>query len=486
MLSTPRNRFPWPLLLLACAAACLAVSSQSFWTDETETALKAAAPTFQAWWRLLYAEHDSNLQLPLYMLYVWTWARVVPVSEISLRAANIPWFFVGFFAIACFLRRRPGLRNAALLLYSINPFVWYYVDEARPYIMQLSGALLAAGALFEAIDGGELDRGWWWLYGVGITILCGSGLLGVPWAVSITVLMMGCERFRQTVFRQGRPALMVFGPILICLALYFAWTLKEGAHPGETRMDLKSIPFVFYEQLGFAGLGPGRDEMRGREFSLFLPYLPAFCALGLPLVYAFARGAAVRFGIPRARFAAICAGVLGPAGFVFVLGFTRHFLVLGRHLTPMFVFVLGGLAFAIWHLWSGKRLLDRGVVVLLVLALTGSALEYRFAYRHERDDNRDAAAIAKAALAQGDDVWWAADRDCAAYYGLPFADKQRAGSALIVWKPVPAWLATLNVPTLIVLSKPDIFDANGGLRQYLQQHGYMETESLPAFTLWKR
>jgi uncharacterized membrane protein len=420
------------------------------------------------------------------MLYVWTWARVVPVTEMSLRAANIPWFFVGWFAIAYFLRRRAGLRNAALLLYSIHPFVWYYLDEARPYIMQLSGALLTAGAVFEALDepGEPLGPAWWWLYGLGVTILCASGLLGVPWAVSMTILLLGNDRFRSSILRAGLPAVILFGPFLVFLALYFGWTIAQGAQPGETRMDLKSFPFVFYEQLGFAGLGPGRDAMRGRELALFFPYLPAFCALGVPLCYVFARGMAVRFGIPSRRYRAICVAV--PVAFVFVLGFARHFLVLGRHLTPMFVFMLGGLAYSIWHLWRGRRLLDRAVVLLLVLALAVSALEFRFAYRHERDDNRDAAAIANAALAKGENVWWAADRDCAAYYGLPFAKEQRAGTALIVWKPESAWLASLQEPKLIVFSKPDIFDAGGGLRQYLDQHGYLETESLPAFTFWRK
>ena len=487
MLPAPRNRFPW-LLLLACVAACMAISSQSFWTDEIETALKAGAPTLHAWWYRLCYEHDSNLQLPLYMLYIWAWARVFPVSEVSLRAANLPWFFLGFFAIAYFLRRRPGLRNAALLLYAIHPFVWYYLDEARPYIMQLSGALLVAGALFAALDQPTEPPGvaWWWLYGAGLTILCGSGLLGVPWAIAMTILLLWHEPFRRSLLRAGRPALLLFGPLLACLALYFAWTLSYGAKPGDSGMDMKSIPFALYEQFGFGGLGPGRDTLRGREWSLFLPYLPAFCALGAPLLYAFGRGIAVRFGIPGGRFRAISLAVLLPVGFVFALGFVRHFLVVGRHLTPLFVFELGALAFAICHLWERRRLLDRGVVALIVLVLTASALEYRFAYRHERDDNRGAAAISQAALAQGEIVWWGADRDGAMYYGLPFSLEPRAGSVLIQWKPQPAFLAGLEEPALIVLSKPDIFDTYGALRQYIQEHGYVQTQSLPAFTFWRK
>jgi hypothetical protein len=151
---------------------------------------------------------------------------------------------------------------------------------------------------------------------------------------------------------------------------------------------------------------------------------------------------------------------------------------------PLFPFVIGAFAFAICHLWSGRRLLDRAAVVLMVAALAVSALECRFADRHRKDDNRDAAAISRAALAQGDDVWWAADRDSARYYGLPLSAQLHAGSALLLWRPQS--LAQFEEPTLIVLSKPDLFDPNGTIRQYIREHGYVETQSLPAFTFWMK
>ena len=75
-------------LLFGLVIACVAISRQSFWIDETETAMKAVQPTLAGWWQLLYAEHNSNLQLPLYMFYIWGWARVFGASEFALRAAK--------------------------------------------------------------------------------------------------------------------------------------------------------------------------------------------------------------------------------------------------------------------------------------------------------------------------------------------------------------------------------------------------------------
>jgi len=270
------------------------------------------------------------------------------------------------------------------------------------------------------------------------------------------------------------------------LAIYLAWTLKENAHPGEQPMSLSSIPFVFYEHLGFVGLGPGRADMRSGGLRIFLSYLPSLCILGIPLIYAVVRARAARFGLaPRLVLPVFLVGVL-PTAFVFALGITKHFRVLGRHLTPLLPFVLCGIAVAISLLWARRRPLDRAVAVCVVLALAGSALECRFARRHAKDDNRDAIALGKAALAKGEDVWWAGDPAAANYYGLPFSMEARPGVALFQWDALPAEVAGEKPPDLILLCKPDLFDANSGVRGFIAQHRYSQIEAFPAFSVWRR
>jgi hypothetical protein len=473
---------------MAVAVACGAISSQSFWIDETQTAFKAIPPTLHGWWQALYTEHNSNLQLPLYMIYIWGWARVSGVSEVALRAANIPWFFLGFFGIVHSVRTHRGFRNALLLIYCVHPFVWTYLNEARPYLMQLSGAMLVCGALFQALAEPEEAFGssWWWLFGLGGTILCGSGLLGVSWAAAIGLMLLGQQAFRRAASRAGLPALLVFVPILLALGGYFVWTLRQGARPGETGMRPSSIPFVLYELLGFMGLGPGRAEMRTGGLRIFLAYLPALSALGIPMAYVFAAGAASRFGLPAGRRLALTLVIVIPAVFAFALGFAKDFLVLGRHLTPLFPFVLGATAYGLCLLWKRARPLDHFFALLLVAALTVSSLECRFAWRHQKDDYRGAAAIGKAALGRGQRVWWVAHPASATYYQLPWSDFPEPGKAQAFWKPALAELQATGPPDMIILSKPDLFDANSGVRDYIAQHHYTEVRTLPAFSFWTK
>jgi hypothetical protein len=479
-----RPAAPLLLAILACAVACLAVSSQSFWIDEAQTALKVVPPTLQGWWHALDTEHNSNMQLPLYMLYIWSWGRVFGVSELALRAANIPWFLLGLFAILHFLRRRAALRNAMALLYCLHPFVWYYLNEARLYMMQLSGALLACGALFAAMDeaGEPLSRAWWLLLGAGMTILCGAGLLGVPWAIGITAVLLCLPRFRQSISRSALPALAIFGPLLVALALYFAWTIQQKIGTGTLPMNLPSIMAIFYEQLGFLGLGPGRSTLRSESVASLKPYLPALLLLAAPLAWGLVAAGRRCFGLPRRCMAPVMLLAASPVCLIVALGFARHARILARHLTPLFPFVLAMMACALLWLWRSGRPLGRAAAILMAVALAASSLEVRFAFRHSKDDYRSAAASAVQSLAAGKIVWWAADPDAADYYRLPITERARPGAAL--------WVYTVPVrypapPDVIYLSKPDLADATGTITAYIAKHHYVPAATWQAFTLWQ-
>jgi hypothetical protein len=481
---TSRSRAPVLLALLACAVTCVAISSQSFWIDETQTALKAVAPTLHGWWHALYQEHNSNMQLPLYMIYIWGWARVFGVSEALLRAGNIPWFFVGFFAISHFLRSRPSLRNAALLIYCLHPFVWYYLDEARPYIMQLSGALLASGALFAALEAPDepLPSSWWWLFMAGIFILCGAGILGVPWAVVVLIPLVCCPGFRRSAFRSGLPALIVSVPLFVLLGSYFGWTVIANVQTGRMRMSVASMLAVFYEQLGLLGLGPGKNDLRAGSVSTLHPYLLPLSLLALPLGWGLFLAARRRFGLTPARLVSVLLLAAIPVCLIFTLGFLRHARVLGRHFSPLFPLILLAEAYLVLLFWESGRPVRRAAALLCVAALAVSSLEIRFAARHAKDDYRAAAAAATQTLAQGKTVWWCAARAGALYYHVPVSTTDTPGAVRWTYG-VPAHFTKL--PDMIVLTKPDLGDPNGSIATFVAAHHYHIDRTLQSFTIWK-
>jgi hypothetical protein len=480
----PAKFTPVLFTILACAVACVAVSSQSLWIDEAEVANIINHPAFRGFWHALQLDHTSNMQAPLYFSYIWGWTRFFGESEFAMRAANIPWFFVGLFAISHFLRRHPGLRSATLLLFCLHPFVWYYLDEARPYSMQLAGALVVCGALFTALDQPDepLPASWWWLLAPGLVILCGASFVGVPWAIGITILLMRRPGFWQSLRRSGLPPVIVSVPWLALLALYYAWTIKEKIRSGYLPMTAASSLAIFYEQIGFLGLGPGRATLRAASVSSVRPFLLPLALLALPLAWGMIVAGRRRFGLTTVQLVSLLLLAGSCLCLILTFGFLHHARILARHLTPLFPFILLTQAYAILLLWRSGRALDRGAAFLIVIALTLSSVEVRCAFRHSKDDYRSAAAAAKEALSQGKTVWWAADTDGAKYYRLPLSG-DGVRSAYVVGK-VPTRLPA--PPDEIFLSKPDLFDSSGAVADFIATHHYIPTATWQTFTLWQK
>ncbi len=253
-----------------------------------------------------------------------------------------------------------------------------------------------------------------------------------------------------------------------------------------------SIPIMFssfYDELGFIGLGPGRNALRpaslanpGNEtLSTLRAYILPLSLLGLPLAGGLILAARRRFGLSPGRLATVLLVSLIPLSFVFAAGFARHVRILGRHLTPLFPFILLAEACALLALWKSGRLIGRVAAVLIVIAITLSSLENRFAFRHSKDDYRAAAALAQQALAHGKTVWWAASPDGAQYYRLPYATHETPGAALWIYGVPSGFTAA---PDEIVFSKPDISDPDGSLARFIAARHYHVDATFQAFTIW--
>src|SRR5437879_429416 len=80
---------------LAVLISLVAVSGRSLWIDEALTAVKAMEPTLAGWSQAMLQDKTSDLQMPLYMVYIWGHEKIFGPSEWSLRLANLPWFVAG-------------------------------------------------------------------------------------------------------------------------------------------------------------------------------------------------------------------------------------------------------------------------------------------------------------------------------------------------------------------------------------------------------
>jgi hypothetical protein len=478
------------ILASSLLVAAIAITNQSLWIDEANAALKAVQPTLGDWWQTLAREKGSDLQMPLYMFYLWAWEKIAGHSEVALRAANVPFLLLAHWGLFRAARRSPGNGWPLVVLASVNPFLWFYLNEARPYVMQYAGSCLVICALSEFLYRHERrDSVVLWWFAVGTILLGGSSMLGMAWAgCAILALGFVCMSRREwpNGVRDLAPIAVTFA-MLAALSLFYLWTLRQGAGGSiGGKLSLANIFFVPYELLGFSGLGPGRLELREGGPALLRNYVVPLAALAAALFISTV--AAGRVLLQRSNRPALFAGAiyaLPPALFVVGLGFALNFRFLGRHFTPLSAVVVVLMAVGVARFWTARWRIIAFVLPLLWLT---SALLIRWAPRHEKDDYRGAAAIARQAASDGKIVWWAADVAAARYYGLTSNEVTPRGVTPVVnvANLSGEQLETSRQPDVVLASKPDIYDVSGALADYLAKQNFKPARQLPAFTVWER
>lgn len=524
MNALPMNTLPKPLTeparlglfaLLQVAVMLVAISNESLWIDEFWTAHFGAMPSFKSFYELLIV--PSGSQTPLHFLHFYLWGQLSPASEFVFRLANLPMFVVGQLALYAALRDQPKpFAYSFLALSALHPMVWQYANEARPYLLMVAGAQMMLAYLLRLHNNGTRHRPtepvFLLLFVVGGILLFGASLLGAFWvfAAGLYVLVHHLRSGTWRALLRGVNLLLVAALLLATAVLtaYYLSSLLKGA--GGSRLassSLATMLFAGYELLGLAGIGPGRLELRTLGITALAPYtwvLSAAAAVLLWILTAGVREARTRLG--TGTWLWLGALSLFPVLVVLFSGFAMSWRVLGRHLIaalPVLNLLLALGLTALWQTPRGPRVrvvLFKAVAVAGGLALVCSALALRFSPQHRKDDYRAAAALAQAAAAQGQRVWWAADVIGARYYGLP-GDFDVMGELTGQHRPLACFdlpgvqavanasancLAALSIPDWVVLSKPETFDTQGDIAHYLKAQRFTVVQVLPAFTLWRQ
>lgn len=469
--------------LAALLVGLVAVGGRSFWIDELLTAERARQPDLSALWSTLRGDNGSEVQMPLYMAAVWLWEKLAGHGEHAMRSLNL-LFLVP--AAALWTGGLPGrLRWAGLAVLLSSPFLWHYLNEARPYALQIAATLAAAVAAYRwhlSRRDGRPSTAWCWLFAAALFALASSSLLGAVWtAFGWTAFALLTAR-HFPLFRQPDRALVTSALLLLPLAAYYAWTLLIGA--GATKAfgsGITTLAFSVYELLGFSGHGPGRLELREQgPGALFGFALIPLSVHGLFLALAFFLGLRSLRELHLTRVFLVLAGfALGGLALIWGAGLALHFRVLGRHLAPLLPLLLLPLAAALATLRSRDKRSAAPVLAFLALSFV-SCLGLRFAPRHATDDYRGAVAAA-GEFSEGKHLWWNAEK-----LGLSLYDPTLLSRTSLIVNQAPEELAQLPAPSLVVTSKPDIYDRDGHLAKWLKHNGFTPVQALPAFVVWQR
>jgi hypothetical protein len=497
------------------AVMLVAISDESLWIDEFWTAHFAALPSLQALIDLILV--PSGSQTPLHFLHFFLWGRVFDLGELTLRLANLPVFLLG--QLSLYLALRPYPRAWAwlvLALGALHPMVWQYANEARPYIMIIAGSQMILAYLLHLHarlpDGPQagppVSLGFTAMFVAGGILLFGASLLGAFWVFSAVVYAAYLHHrslgWRYLARGFSLALVLLFLASTAVLTVYYVNNVLSGG--GGSRLATTTpatMAFSAYELLGLSGLGPSRHDLRDGGLAALVPYAPVLAVALALLLYALVRGVReARARLVWADWLLVVVLAVLPVAVVIFSGFAMHWRVLGRHLLATLPLLNLLLALGLFALWTGEgrgRWARRAVVAGVLLALVASAVSHRFAERHRKDDYRTAAEQAVSALAQGQQVWWAADFIGAVYYRVPgtfdvmgelTGDHQPPSCADLPGAQAAANLEAaclqgLSRPDLVVLARPETFDRTGAITAYLTTGGYVRVEELPAIDIWR-
>ena len=468
------------------------LTNDSLWLDEGNTGMYVIQPDFHSWWHYLRQDLQADCQMPLSMFFAWVSGRMLGTQEWQMRAVNLLW---GVLALVGMFRAGRRLQLPWLpLLLAIQPYFWFYMNEARPYALQIACGSWLLAALVEFHTRKASGEAWAWLLVAATFFLFLSTLLA-PLPVAAVVAAGGVA----AVLRHWKPSrkavLILLGGAAanIPTAIYYWSTLLRGAKGAQLwHVDLKFFGFVLYELTGMTGLGLPTEEIRALAKSPhFLNVLAshwsqfALPALGFALVLS-----VMILGLRR-RPSGIPPGM--STGLVMVLGMTALVFVAGsmalqkafwaRHFAPVFPFyvTLVGIAFA--GVKDSRKPAVGWIPFLLCGLLALSALNLRLTPSWRKEDYRSAAQFARRALAENKSVWWVASGYCATYYHLEHTSSHHETGKAIC--PPLGEAKSLQPPDVIIYScKPDIFDQDAAIQKVAEQKNYKAAARFKSFIIW--
>lgn len=481
-----QKRLAVSIWVFATVLPLLAISQQSFWIDEAVTGKFAGLQAVRLFWEKMVTGTTSDIQMPLYMFYMWGWQKIFSGSEISLRLANYPWFLLGQLAGAfIWTDRRKGFLFISIA--ACSSFVWFYLDEARPYIMEYGAACLVVWFLCSLLREDSAPAWKYWVFCFGLTILAGANMLGVFWvgtSILIAAVLITKKRLRPPLL----PILLCVAALLV-LGLYYLWTLRIGARATYTHQTIANVLYIVYELCGFIGLGPGRLDIRERGLSSFHSYLIPVGAFALILFFILLRLSRTGIRMENKKILiATALFALPPVFFLSIIGAFIDFRVLGRHATPAAPFVFALVTLGIYACLHHQSSFGRGLSISFFLLSLVSCLGVRFFPWHMKDDYRGAVGAVSVMLADHQVTWWCASKEGAEYYHLPLdGTPDRDGRRFVyVRNPSTDELRKLPPPAVVALSKRDLYDENGAVAAMLKEEHFIRRRTLPAFSIWER
>lgn len=451
--TTPQSglRFTIITSLICSTLLALTMSRDSLWTDEAFSAYIASLKNVGSILSTLARGDSSDLLTSAYYVYLHGWSVVFSTSELSLRAANLPFVLLSSLGM-CWASQRIFRSRILWILAALLPFSWTYAPDARAHFALVGWSTACFVCLLAALESPSPSERRW-LPAVVLCSLVVGLLFNVLMVLSIApllfiVLLYLWRRPGAVVCAMWRKALQLAAAPLLAVLTYIGWGLSHGVPAEYPKPELMSVASVLYRFVGLTGYGPNR-----RFDIAFGPYIPAMVLAAVLLGAAVGgMGFAGFRSRSSTRFLALWGALIIGLLQVLLLSVVFRQQEDVRHLAALApLLVLAIMAGFGEPAGQGRALVAAVSLGLICAVWLYSDLILRFSpeYRSQGEDFR--LAVAQTIALERDlhaDVALVADPAAAAYYGLdldgpkpcfPLVENCREAFAKVPWpKKAPA------------------------------------------------
>ena len=371
--------------------------------------MSASKDSFTSVWEKVTDIGGSDTQMACYLYLLHIWIKLTNAdTEIMLRLYNIVWVLVA----AWFLRKEPKI----LLILMISPFFIYYINELRPYIMQIAAACGISIFLYKKSLGAKQG----YIQGFGLLfLLCTTSLTSVIWAIgffSAWAVLEGRNFWSRKLFYAAAWWSVPF----IGLGSYYLYTLLIGARATHIQSNgLVNIGASIYELFGLTGLGPARCELR---LCTHLSDIVGQNGLLLALVGGLITGIVLLLGLNAWRkrasnviLVSLLALLIFPLSVFLYSSAMMSFRFSGRHFAPILPLIC--IIISMGLRWHKKALTHSILSTAFVLIWLTSNLYIRFDSTYAREDYRGAIEYCKTKQNNGEIVLLLCNGSGKEYYG---------------------------------------------------------------------
>jgi len=478
------------------AFAAFFVNTESFWLDEAFTGRYVLQQSFSDWVRYLLNDGNADAQMPLHPFLAWGVGKLVGTQEWVLRVPSLMSAVVSLMIFSRIrLKGSSGSGVMMLFWFAVQPYLWFYAMEARPYaLLILSGSCIAYG-IYGFIETRSESYTWTYWVGGGTLLLAFSTML-FPFLVAPLGLyfLVQWRCFGITPNRRQLLILATFSIACVPIGCYYLWTFFRGAQ-GAIFWDVSLINLAYwaYEVYGFFGLGPSQDALRdaAAEGGLWKVFLSNLLLMILLVSWGMVLAASMILGwvsLKKNTYQNLmmsCFLITGAyALVVFGVGYLFNKPFWARHLAPVVPFLFLGQAVGIYSLWKSRTIIGRSLVVSCFILLSISSLGLRLRHDFRNEDNRAASRFALEKIANKKRVLWAASTEAAQFYGVYPIGATKTKFCEYWFFKNRGYPETL--PDVAVIEDSHLFNPGGQLSLWFENNGFELTGHFHRLLIYER